>query len=144
MQSNKTAFLPPVSGIFSLFPVKRVPYIELARLNKPMAILNFALPALFGLLLAASIAADPILPPSQLLTPALTLLFAPIMVRCIACAFSDILDREADRQVSRTRLRPVVCGAISNTNGLICTAMLIALELACTFSERSPRICVAS
>lgn len=135
--SSDMLFTPsPSTGIPSTTYAQCLPYLELARLNKPIAILNFAFPALFGLLLAALTAA-PLIQPSQLIAPTLLLSFASIMVRCIACAVNDILDQDVDRKVSRTRSRPMARGAISTANSRIYTAFLSALDLVSTPQEES-------
>lgn len=116
------------SGILLFVPKSWVPYGELARVDKPTGILHFYFPHLFGTLYAACIIGST-LSLDELLYKNLVLLVGTFFFRSAACAWNDSLDCEYDRQVPRCRLRPLARGALSPTQGHICTVILTTLAL---------------
>lgn len=109
-------------------PSAWIPYLELARLHKPSAILIAFFPYQFGILLAAS-TADPVVPPARILTIELLALVHSTIVRGIGCTWNDFLDRDIDGKISRTRLRPLACGAVPAQGALIFLGFQIVVEL---------------
>ncbi|PWY88382.1 UbiA prenyltransferase, partial [Aspergillus heteromorphus CBS 117.55] len=100
---------PPKTGILSYLPPTWVPYAELIRLNKPTGVLNIYLPYLFGALYGSWISSPS---PITLISRVLLLLIASFILRSLGCAWNDIIDRDLDRQVVRSCLRPMARGAI--------------------------------
>ncbi len=50
-------------------------------------------------------------------------------MRSAGCVYNDIVDRDLDRQVERTRLRPLASGRVSVTGASVLIALLLAIGL---------------
>lgn len=85
------------------------PFLRLARLDRPIGTWLLLWPCWWSLLLAAGGAAE------QLPGLSLYALFAlgAIAMRGAGCTYNDIVDRDLDAQVARTRNRPLPSGAVS-------------------------------
>ncbi|KAL1860251.1 hypothetical protein Daus18300_009305 [Diaporthe australafricana] len=121
MEPSKLAQLDlyssPTTGVLSCLPLSWVPYAELIRFHKPAGILFIYVPYLLGNLFAASIKEKtPLL--GDMAWVNLLLFVIAFVVRSVGCTWNDIVDREVDRYVSRSRHRPIARGAISASNGL--------------------------
>ena len=116
----------------SWVPVRWAPYAELARIDKPLAVLYLYFPCLFGTLLAASIS-EPLIPPTRVLAVNLKFFLGSFLVRCAGCSWNDIVDQDLDREVERTRHRPMARGAIGTFAAVVFTLcqVLIGLGLVC-------------
>lgn len=88
------------------------------RIHKPAGVLYIYFPYLFGSLFAASINYK-ILPPVDLFKLNMVLLAVAFIVRSIGCTWNDIVDREVDKHVKRSSIRPIARGAVSTSNGVI-------------------------
>jgi 4-hydroxybenzoate polyprenyltransferase len=90
-------------------PEAWLPYLRLARMDRPIGIWLLVLPCFWavGLATRSSGAAYP--------DPWLLLLFAigAIAMRGAGCTYNDIIDREIDSRVARTRGRPLPSGQVS-------------------------------
>ena len=89
------------------------PYLQLSRLDRPVGYWLLALPGWIGLLLPCWLCRpgwQPVVSP--LLWGALILIGA-IAMRGAGCTYNDIVDRELDAQVERTRSRPLPSGRIT-------------------------------
>jgi 4-hydroxybenzoate polyprenyltransferase len=93
-------------------------YARLARLDRPIGTWLLYLPCLAGLGLAGGIASHWPL--------ALWFGLGAMAMRSAGCVWNDIVDRDLDAQVARTRNRPVASGAISVKAAL---AFAVALSL---------------
>ena len=104
-----------------LAPTPLRPYLRLARADRPIGSWLLLLPCWWSTALAA-IAADRPYP-----DPALLLLFAigSIAMRGAGCTWNDILDRDIDRRVERTRNRPLASGQV----GLKAAFAFLGLQL---------------
>ncbi|KAI9673566.1 MAG: hypothetical protein M1822_009936 [Bathelium mastoideum] len=111
----------PKSGLETIGP-----YFELMRLSNPVGSLMIYFPHLFGSLVALSDQRflHRFLLVNSICIPAL------IMLHAASCSWDDIIDTNLDRQVIRTRARPMARGAISVKNALIFTSMETLLWLA--------------
>jgi 4-hydroxybenzoate polyprenyltransferase len=63
----------------------------------------------------------------------LWLAFGAFATRSAGCVYNDIVDRDLDRRVERTRLRPLASGRVTVANAWILIAMLLAIALAVLF-----------
>ncbi len=99
-------------------PAAAQPYARLARLDRPAGSWLLFWPCAWGVALADGLVAD----------WALVVWFAigSLTMRAAGCVWNDIIDRDLDAQVARTRARPVASGAISVKRAL---ALAIALSL---------------
>ncbi|KAF8345688.1 UbiA prenyltransferase family-domain-containing protein [Amanita rubescens] len=93
-----------------LFPPSVRPYLELIRLEKPTGTKLMFWPFSWGLTMGAYRIH---LPLEQYWIEILKCLFGAFILRCTACTINDILDREVDAGVERTKNRPLASGRIS-------------------------------
>lgn len=87
-------------------------YLQLSRLDRPIGVLLlYLLPCWWGITLAAPDAFN----------LKLLLLFAAgvTIIRGAGCTFNDLIDRDFDAQVARTKRRPLASGAISPFHAVI-------------------------
>jgi len=100
-------------------------FIELTRLKKPIGFMLLFWPCAWGLTLAYDL--------SQGLNDYffyLTLFFlGSVLMRSAGCIINDILDKEFDKKVSRTKKRPIASEKISIKLGLVYAATLCLLAL---------------
>lgn len=119
----------PTSGILSKLPRAWIPYAQLMRLDRSGGFYAFYFPYLIGLLYAACLA--PVIPePTALLCLAAVLLPLNILLRGAACTWNDNVDQDFDRQVERTRHRPIARGAVSTAQAHAFTLAQLALTYA--------------
>ena len=116
----------PSTGILACLPPSWTPYAELMRLHKPVGIMNIFFPYLFGSLFAACVS-NPSMKAAFLLGRITALLSAAFILRSAGCTWNDIADRDIDRLVERTRLRPMARGALSLRAAYIFTASQAAV-----------------
>ena len=84
-------------------------FIQLTRLNKPIGFLLLFWPCSWGLAYAYSINQD-----ANLFINYLILFFlGSVLMRSAGCIVNDIVDKEFDKKVKRTKTRPIVAGKIS-------------------------------
>lgn len=143
-QSNQTArrpfpeYNPPCHGVLSYLPASWVPYGELTRIDKPAGFILIYFPHLFGSLYSAAAVAKAgstnDVTPRHIIRQNVILFLGSVLSRSAICCWNDVIDREYDRQVLRCRLRPIARRAISPVQGLLLTAVLTMLSLACLFS----------
>ena len=108
-------------GLVGLLPSRARPYALLARFDRPIGWWLLFWPCAWGIALAGG-AIDR----WDLL---LWLLLGSIAMRGAGCVYNDIVDRDLDRQVARTRSRPVASGVISLRAAWIWLALLCLIGL---------------
>ena len=107
--------------VFRLPPRLRA-YALLARLDRPIGTWLLLLPGWWGLLLGGG-------------TPGrLAILFAlfaagALAMRSAGCVVNDMWDRDIDRQVERTRGRPLASGALGLAEAAVFLALLLTIAL---------------
>ena len=92
-------------GVIGLLPTAVRPFALLARFDRPIGWWLLFWPCAWGVALAGGAVAR-----WELL---LWLLLGSIAMRGAGCVYNDIVDRDLDRQVERTRSRPLASGALS-------------------------------
>ena len=94
------------------------PWARLARLDRPIGTWLLFWPCTFGLLLGAAADERRFL---QWHDVYFVVLFAigSLVMRGAVCTFNDIVDRNIDAQVARTRARPIPSGAVSVTGAVV-------------------------
>lgn len=111
-------------GIIGLLPDAVRPFALLARFDRPIGWWLLYWPCAWGLLLAGGLWTHwPLL---------LWMLLGAIAMRGAGCVYNDIIDKDLDAQVARTRARPLASGAVSLKAawfwlGLLCVVGLIVL-----------------
>ena len=100
-------------------------FIELTRLKKPIGFMLLFWPCSWGLTLAYDFSND-----LNDYFFYLTLFFlGSILMRSAGCIVNDILDKEFDKKVSRTKDRPIASNKVSTKLGLIYVILLCFLAL---------------
>ncbi len=104
-----TTDMPADHWVERYVPAPVRPYFKLARIDRPIGTWLLLLPAWWSIILAS-----PGLPDASG-TVTFFVLFGvgAVIMRGAGCTFNDIVDRDFDAQVARTRTRPVASGAIS-------------------------------
>lgn len=110
-------------------PVALQPWLRLMRLDRPIGVELLFLPCAFGLALGAIAQHHGFGAPHDLW---LLLLFAvgAIVMRGAGCTYNDIVDRDIDAKVARTRGRPLPSGAVSVRGAWMLVALQCAAGLA--------------
>ena len=131
MTATSTPDAQPDGWLFRLTPPYAHPYLRLARLDRPIGSWLLLWPCWWSLALAAPAAGGH--------WPSLWLmaLFAlgAIVMRAAGCTYNDIVDKDLDAQVERTRSRPLASGALSTRQawgfalGLALAGLVILLML---------------
>jgi 4-hydroxybenzoate polyprenyltransferase len=100
-------------------PPALVPYIRLARLDRPIGTWLLLFPGWWAIALAAPGLPDPLL----------MLLFAigAVAMRGAGCTLNDIYDRDFDAKVARTRTRPLPSGAVTVRQALVFLVLQLAV-----------------
>jgi 4-hydroxybenzoate polyprenyltransferase len=108
------------TGWVGRLPRAWLPYLLLARVDRPIGTWLLFLPGLWGILLVRASVAE---------TIRLVTLFAvgSLVMRAAGCVVNDLWDRDIDRKVARTAGRPLASGAIRPRHAL---AFLVVLLLA--------------
>jgi 4-hydroxybenzoate polyprenyltransferase len=111
------------TGWVARLPRPWLPYLLLARADRPIGTWLLFLPGLWGILLVRASVAE---------TIRLVILFAvgSLVMRAAGCVVNDLWDRDIDRQVARTAGRPLASGALRSRHALIFLAALLLAGLA--------------
>jgi 4-hydroxybenzoate polyprenyltransferase len=117
-------------------PSAILPYLRLARADRPTGFWLLALPCFWSVALASrSIGAD-------YPDPWLLAFFAigAIVMRAAGCTYNDILDKDIDAQVARTQTRPLPSGQVSERAATIFMLVLCLIGLAVLLSFNTATI----
>lgn len=99
------------------------PYAELIRLNKTLGYCLNSCPYFVGLAYSALLSPTPI-STTTLLKNFIVLTCWSILLRWGGCAWNDIVDKDLDRQITRTKSRPLPRGAVTTSNALVFTTAI--------------------
>lgn len=112
-----------VSWIESYLPENIRPYAHLARLDKPIGTWLLAWPCMWSITLAAS--------PGHLPDLKMSTLFVcgAFLLRGAGCTINDLLDRDIDTKVERTKSRPIASGALTPFKGVCFLGFQLLLGL---------------
>ena len=95
-------------------------FFQLTRLNKPIGILLLFWPCAWGLTLAYYFNGEI----NLYLNHLLLFFLGSVLMRSAGCIVNDIIDKDFDIKVQRTKERPIASGKISVLNSLIYVAIL--------------------
>ncbi len=111
------------TGWVTRLPRSWLPYLLLARVDRPIGTWLLFLPGLWGILLAGPSPAEAI---------RLILLFGigSLVMRAAGCVVNDLWDRDIDRMVARTAGRPLASGMLRPRHALVFLAVLLLVGLA--------------
>ena len=98
-------------------------FIDLTRLNKPIGFMLLFWPCGWGLAYAYSIEKNL----NQFLYFLLLFFLGSVLMRSAGCIVNDIIDKNIDKKVQRTKNRPLACNLISVKLALIYNAILCVL-----------------
>uniref|UniRef100_A0A803Q1Z6 4-hydroxybenzoate polyprenyltransferase, mitochondrial n=1 Tax=Cannabis sativa TaxID=3483 RepID=A0A803Q1Z6_CANSA len=120
---SRDAQVADVSWIDLYLPRQIRPYVRLARLDKPIGTWLLAWPCMWSISLAAN--------PGHLPDIKMMTLFGcgALLLRGAGCTINDLLDRDIDTMVERTKLRPVASGIITPFQGICFLGFQLLLGL---------------
>jgi len=98
-------------------------FINLTRLDKPIGIMLLFWPCTWGLAYAYSLEQDL----NQFLYYFFLFFLGSVLMRSAGCIVNDIVDKDIDKKVQRTKNRPLACGLISVKLASIYTVILCAV-----------------
>jgi 4-hydroxybenzoate polyprenyltransferase len=117
-------------------PPSLVPYLRLARADRPIGFFLLALPCFWSVSLAGRSIDEPY--------PDLWLLFlfavGAIVMRAAGCTYNDLVDRDLDAQVARTRGRPLPSGQVTPGAALLFMLVLCLIGVAVLLSFNSTTV----
>lgn len=108
-------------GLIGALPAGLRPYASLIRLDRPIGVWLLFWPCAWGLALGGGLPAR-----WDLL---LWLALGAFAMRSAGCVYNDMIDRDLDRQVARTRLRPLASGRVTMRAAAILLALLCLVGL---------------
>ena len=98
-------------------------FISLTRLNKPIGIMLLFWPCSWGLAYAYGLEQNL----NQFLHYLFLFFLGSVLMRSAGCIVNDVVDKNIDKKVQRTKDRPLACGLISVKLALAYTAILCAI-----------------
>ena len=98
-------------------------FINLTRLNRPIGIMLLFWPCTWGLAYAYSVERNL----NQFVYYLFLFFLGSILMRSAGCIVNDVVDKDIDKKVQRTKKRPLACGLISIKLALIYVAILCAV-----------------
>ena len=115
------------TGWIARLPRAWLPYLLVARLDRPIGSWLLFLPGLWGILLVRTQVAEAV---------RLVVLFAvgSLVMRAAGCVVNDLWDRDIDRKVARTAGRPLASGALRPRHALVFLVVLLLVGLAVLLS----------
>lgn len=110
-------------------PRAYIPYIELLRLNRFTGTMFLLYPCLWSIALAG---AHGDLPDYKLMG---SFFMGAVLMRSAGCIVNDLMDKDFDKQVERTKLRPLAAGTLTTTEAVAALAACLtgALNILLTF-----------
>ena len=111
------------TGWVARLPRAWLPYLLLARLDRPIGTWLLFLPGLWGILLAR-------VPVTETIRLVSLFAFGSLVMRAAGCVVNDLWDRDIDRKVARTAGRPLASGALRSRHALLFLVVLLLAGLA--------------
>ena len=105
------------------------PYLRLMRSHQPVGIWLLFFPCVWALLIASSGHYKP----AELLIKISLFAIGAVLMRSAGCIINDIADIEIDKQVERTKNRPLASGEVSIWQAVLLLLMLLILSLLVAF-----------
>ena len=100
-------------------------FIKLTRLDKPIGIFLLFWPCVWGITLGYYFNTDT----NLYLKYIILFFFGSILMRSAGCIFNDIVDRNLDKKVRRTKERPIASGKVSVLRAFIYIVVLCLIAL---------------
>ncbi|XP_066328917.1 4-hydroxybenzoate polyprenyltransferase, mitochondrial-like [Miscanthus floridulus] len=110
--AGKASPTPPLTWVDKWVPEAARPYAMLARLDKPIGTWLLAWPCMWSITIAAM--------PGELPDLKMLSLFGcgAVLLRGAGCTVNDLLDRDIDNKVERTKSRPFASGVLTPLQGV--------------------------
>ncbi|CAP34433.2 Protein CBR-COQ-2 [Caenorhabditis briggsae] len=123
------SLIPTASSLVAASPSNIKPYLQLMRVDKPIGTWLLYWPCTWSIAMAT--------PAGQLPSLYMLSLFGTgaFLMRSAGCVINDLWDKDFDKQVERTKLRPLACGLLSEKQavgllaGLLSSSLAILLQL---------------
>ena len=110
------------TGWVALLPRSWLPWLLLARVDRPIGIWLLFLPGLWGILLAGAA-------PRESVRLIVLFVAGSVVMRAAGCVVNDLWDRDIDRKVARPAGRPLAAGVLSPVQGLVFAGALLLVGL---------------
>ncbi len=126
LNTNTHTDIKRLAWIEQHLPEKLRPFAYLARLDRPIGIWLLLLPGWWGIVLGSGGLFG-----MSLYSWFLMGLFGigAILMRAAGCIINDLWDRDLDKQVERTKNRPLAAGTVSRSQALVLLAGLLSISL---------------
>ncbi|NJC05297.1 4-hydroxybenzoate polyprenyltransferase [Sphingomonas kaistensis] len=111
-------------GLIGALPASARPYASLMRVDRPIGTWLLYWPCAWGMLLAGVDGRWSLL---------LWFLLGAFAMRSAGCVYNDLVDRDLDSRVARTRLRPLASGRVSVRAAWVLIALLCLIGLVVLF-----------
>ncbi|HEY2419672.1 MAG TPA: 4-hydroxybenzoate octaprenyltransferase [Steroidobacteraceae bacterium] len=111
-------------------PSRWQPYLRLARLDRPIGTWLLFWPCVFGLVLGAAGQQRAFLSTARDWLLLVLFGIGAVAMRGAGCTYNDIVDRDIDARVARTRARPIPSGAVTVKRAWMFAAAQAAVGLA--------------
>lgn len=133
-QDKVIADAKPTNWVDRFAPSFLRPMLKLGRFDRPIGTWLLFWPCLWGVALAIPHKENTIVSEQALILKDHLWLFAlfffgAIVMRGAGCAYNDLMDRDFDRLVERTKKRPLASGQVSTREGWLFFSLLIMLGL---------------
>ena len=117
-------------------------FVELTRLNKPIGYMLLFWPCLWGLALSYDFNNNL----NDFYKYTVFFFLGSILMRSAGCIVNDIVDKNFDNKVQRTKNRPIASGKISVSLGIFCSAFLcfLAFLVLLNFNKLTIFLAIAS
>ncbi len=122
-----------------LFNCLQSPYARLMRIDKPTGFMLLLFPVLWSILLAST----------KIMTAIINIpifILGSFIMRSAGCIINDLIDKESDKYVSRTKIRPLASGEIKvqNALALLCILLISASALLLALPFQAKICCVVA
>ena len=146
---GRVADAPSGHWVYRAVPRRFWPYAQLARWDRPIGWWLLLWPCWWSAALAASAYAKPGAPLLSVLPSPLTLLLfliGAVAMRGAGCTYNDIVDKDIDEKVARTRSRPLPSGQVSRKQAwaFLVLQALVGLAVLLTFNSFAIGLGIAS
>ena len=113
-------------------------FIELTRLNKPIGFMLLFWPCSWGLAYAYNFDQNT----NFFLYYLILFFFGSVLMRSAGCIFNDIVDKDFDKKVQRTKLRPIASGKISVKQSIFYVLILCLISFLILIQFNFKTICL--
>ena len=125
MKSISKSDIPKENWVDNCLPKKLRPYARLGRFDRPIGTWLLLFPCWWSLALASKDSINFI----DIIWFFFLFAIGATVMRAAGCCLNDIVDRDFDASVARTRDRPIATGTISIKNAFIFMSILCILGL---------------